>query len=288
LSEILTPSKAASRLTHQLNLFAEVHQAARFPVDVASVAREAAHLFQWSDPIVEVMAAPLKSFEGALFGNDERSLWMLLYNDQMPSKGRIRFTQAHELGHYVLHRSQRSRFECAKDDMFKWADGQAIEGEANQFAANLLMPLDDFRQRVDGQSVSLDMLGESAERYGVSLTAATLRWIGHTDESALAIASRDGFMLWAVPSRRALRNGAFFKTRTGHPVEIPQGSLANDASIDHDKLGRAVASRTWFPKAGDDFAIREMKLGSEQYDMTLTLLHLPRSAKAWPSYGEDD
>jgi hypothetical protein len=288
LSEPLTPSRAASRLTHQLNLFAEVHGAARFPVDVSAVAYEAANLFQWVDPIVEVTAAALDSFEGALFDNGKRTGWMLLYNDQMSSRGRIRFTQAHELGHYVLHRSQRSAFECSKDDMFKWSDDQAIEGEANQFAANLLMPLDDFRQQVDGQAVSLEMLGQSASRYGVSLTAATLRWLAHTDESALAIASRDGYMLWSVPSKRALRHGAYFKTRNAGAVEVPTGTLTADLSIAHDKQGIPVGSRVWFPKSGEDFAIREMKLGSEHYDMTLTLLHLPRSAKAWaPFEGRD-
>lgn len=279
MSDALTPSKGASRLTHQLNVFSAVHGTARFPVDVATVALEAANLFCWDDPIVEVKATALKSFEGALFDDGKRSSWMLLYNDQL-SPGRVRFTQAHELGHYVLHRQARNGFQCAKDDMLKWGDEQLIEGEANQFAANLLMPLDDFRAQVDGQAVSLESLGLCAERYGVSLTASALRWIEHTQESAVLVASREGFMLWAVSSNAARRNGIFFKTRQS-PVELPAGCLAADDSVAQDKNGRVVGSRVWFPRADDDFAIREMKVGSEQYDMTLSLLHLPRSAKGW-------
>lgn len=285
MNDALTPSKGASRLTHQLNLFSAVHGTERFPIDVAQVALEAANLFRWDDPIVEVKATALKSFEGALFDDGKRSTWMLLYNDQL-SSGRVRFTQAHELGHYVLHRQDRNGFQCAKDDMLKWGDEQLIEGEANQFAANLLMPLDDFRVQVDGRAVSLESLGLCAERYGVSLTASALRWIAHTHESAVLVASRDGFMLWAVSSNAARRNGAFFKTRQASPIELPVGSLAADNSVAHEKKGRAVGSSIWFPKAEDDFAIREMKVGSEQYDIALSLLLLPRSAKAWAPWDD--
>lgn len=280
----LTPSKAAIRLTHQLNLFAEVHRLDRFPVDVPVVAREAANLFQWTDPIVEVQAAPLKSFEGALIDDGKRTGWMLLYNDELSSAGRIRFTQAHELGHYVLHRAMRSGFECSKDNMFQWTGEHDIEPEANQFAANLLMPLDDFRAQVQSVDVSFELLGSCAERYGVSLSAACLRWLEHTAESALLVASRDGFMLWSVASKAALHAGAFFRTRSGPPVEIPAASVAADNTVEHDRSGRPINSRVWFPLSAEDFVLREMKLTSDQYDMTLSLLALPRSAKAWPPW----
>jgi hypothetical protein len=284
LNTVLTPSKAAIRMTHQLNLFAEAHRLDRFPVDVPLVAREAANLFKWSDPIVEVQAAPLESFEGALFDDGNRTGWMLLYNDRLSSPGRIRFTQGHELGHYVLHRAARSDFECSKDDMFRWSGEQSIEPEANQFAANLLMPLDDFRKQVESVDVSLEILGCCADRYGVSLSAACLRWLEHTEESALLVASRDGFMLWSVASKAAMRAGAFFRTRSGPPVGIPSGAVAADNTIEHDRSGRPVNSRVWFPASAEDFVLREMKLTSDQYDMTLSLLMLPRSAKAWPPW----
>jgi hypothetical protein len=41
--------------------------------------------------------------------------------------------------------------------------------------------MDDFRRQVVGQQISLELLGHCAERYGVSLTAAILKWLEFTD-----------------------------------------------------------------------------------------------------------
>ena len=49
----------------------------------------------------------------------------------------------------------------------------------------------DFRKQVDGQPVSFDLLGHCAERYGVSLTAAALRWTEIAEKRAVLVASRD-------------------------------------------------------------------------------------------------
>ena len=72
---------------------------------------------------------------------------MLLFNSPMASPGRIRFTQAHELGHYILHRQMREAFQCSSDDMLDWEE-KTIEAQADLFSSYLLMPLDDFRAQV--------------------------------------------------------------------------------------------------------------------------------------------
>src|SRR6516225_6148907 len=104
MADELTASKAAYRLTRILNLFAEHHGTPRFPVDVVALAKDAANQFRWADPIVKVQAESIKNFEGALIPSEGKREWLLLYNKNLRSKGRIRFTQAHELGHYLLHR----------------------------------------------------------------------------------------------------------------------------------------------------------------------------------------
>jgi Zn-dependent peptidase ImmA (M78 family) len=60
-----------------------------------------------------------------------------------------------------------------------------VEHQANVFAANLLMPLDDYRRQIEAQAkVDLDMIGHCADRYRVSLIAAVLRWLGYTERRA--------------------------------------------------------------------------------------------------------
>lgn len=63
---------------------------------------------------------------------------------------RRRFTAAHELGHFVLHRETMGRFRADTDATLREADGDEtdrMEREANRFAAELLMPEELCRAR---------------------------------------------------------------------------------------------------------------------------------------------
>lgn len=63
---------------------------------------------------------------------------------------RRRFTAAHELGHFVLHRATMGRFRADTDATLREADDDVadrMEREANRFAAELLMPENVCRAR---------------------------------------------------------------------------------------------------------------------------------------------
>tara|TARA_B110001454_G_scaffold218386_1_gene246192 strand:- start:1516 stop:2379 length:864 start_codon:yes stop_codon:yes gene_type:complete len=284
MAEVWTPQRAATRLTKVLETFSCAHGATRFPVDVPELARETAAIFGWNDRITKVESADIKGFDGALFPNDARTEWMLLYNGAVPSPGRIRFTQAHELGHYVLHRSMKDEFECSDADMLSWSqDDKDMEGQADMFASYLLMPLDDFRRQVPA-SIDLDVLAHCADRYGVSLTAAALKWLQYTDEKAVMVVSSNGFMNWAWASEPASKIGAFFRTRK-NVIPIPDGSLAANGSIRNERAGQTLPAKVWFPDADPSMQIREMKLQADRYESVVTLLQLPRSADVRPPWG---
>lgn len=279
--QVWTPQKAANRLSKIVETVGRAHGGNRFPVDVPMLALEAANIFGWSDPITEVTPVDIKSFDGALFPDDGRKKWMLLFNSAMSSPGRIRFTQAHELGHYILHRQMRDAFQCSGDDMLDWEE-KTIEAQADLFSSYLLMPLDDFRAQVT-TVIDLELLGHCADRYGVSLTAAALKWIQYTEENAVLVLSRDGYMQWSFSSRQAGRAGAFFRTRK-QAVEVPAGALAVAPGVRHERRGIELPAKIWFPHAEVGTSVREMKVSSGQYDYVLTLLYLPRSASVWRPY----
>lgn len=278
--ELLTPQRAATRLFRIAETFSTAHGLPLFPVDVTQLALGAADLFGWRDAISEVTAAPIKSFEGALFANDQRSKWLLLYNEALTSKGRVRFTQAHELGHYILHRLLRESFQCSQKDMLDWStDEKDLEGQADLFASYLLMPLEDFRKQ-EARVMDLDILGRCAERYGVSMTAAILKWLSYTQQKAVFVMSNDGYINWARSSDPAMAAGAFFRTSAG-PIEIPAGSVAADGSIRHERAGVVMPASTWWPSAEPAVQVREMKISADQYDSVLTLLVLPNAGSVW-------
>ncbi|KVE85447.1 ImmA/IrrE family metallo-endopeptidase [Burkholderia cepacia] len=285
MTEVWTPPRAANRLAKLAEVFSAAHGVDRFPVEVPPLAMEAARIFGWTDPIAQVQAANIKGFDGALFPGEGRKEWLLLYNEAVSSPGRVRFTQAHELGHYILHRQFRESFQCSDADMLNWSkDEKDIESQADLFASYLLMPLDDYRKQVTG-AVDLDLLGHCADRYGVSLTAAILKWLQYTEEKAVLVMSNDGFINWAWSSEPAAKAGAFFRTRN-NVIPVPDGALASNADIKHDRAGTQIPASIWFPNASSDTPLREMKIHAEQYDVVLSLLYLPRSADVWPPWAE--
>lgn len=287
MTEVWTPQRAANRLVKLAEVFSAAHGVDRFPVEVPALAMEAARIFGWADPITQVRAANIKGFDGALFPGDDRKEWLLLYNEAVSSPGRVRFTQAHELGHYILHRQLRESFQCSDADMLNWSeDDQDIEGQADLFASYLLMPLDDYRRQVTN-TIDLDLLGHCADRYGVSLTAAILKWLQYTDEKAVLVMSNDGFINWAWSSKPAAKAGAFFRTRN-NVIPVPDGALASDPDIKNDRTGTQIPASVWFTHARADTPLREMKIHAEQYGVVLSLLLLPRSAHAWPPWAKED
>jgi len=68
------------------------------------------------------------------------------------SKERERFTLAHELGHFMLHFAQSFKDDYHEDDNIEWnrdSNWNVKEMEANRFAAELLMPLEQVEEEVN-------------------------------------------------------------------------------------------------------------------------------------------
>ena len=264
------PERWAFEITKVLNL---VLGPEHFPIDVIRVAREYTAQRFPGDAITMAEGANLPGFDGALYRAPAgKTGWGIVYNNALASPGRINFTLGHEFGHYLLHRAAYPNgVRCGQQDVVRWdsAYGQ-IEHEANRFAANLLMPLDDFRRQIDvGAKVDLDAISHCADRYRVSLIAAILRWLGYTTRRAVLVVSRDSFILWSRSSDSALKTRAFFRT-SGQPVEIPAASLAaTQDRLADDRTGFLHGSGVWFPEE-----VREMTVFSEQYDFTISLLLL--------------
>lgn len=278
MTKELSPTRWAIDISRILR---HVFGSDRFPVDVAAVAQEVTRQRFAHDPITAVVGVPLQNFDGALYADPaSRKGWAIVYNNSIRSRGRINFTLAHEFGHYLLHRiAHPDGFHCGQQDFVRWdSEYGRIERQANEFAANLLMPLDDFRAIIDPHSIaSLAQLSECAERYQVSQIAATLRWLGYTQRRAVLVVSRDGYILWARSSERALRTGAFFRT-SGAPIPIPPTSLASSGSVSSNANAQSTQfdAGTWFIAE----SCTESTVISEQYDFALSLLQLEHQVPA--------
>ncbi|WP_444976565.1 ImmA/IrrE family metallo-endopeptidase [Xanthobacter sp. TB0136] len=86
-------------------------------------------------------------------------------------KNRQRFTIAHELAHYALHRSLIGD-GIVDDGLYRSTKGSVIERQANSYAATILMPARLVRQHYQqGATEPEDM----ARIFGVSTEVARIR-----------------------------------------------------------------------------------------------------------------
>jgi IrrE N-terminal-like domain len=250
------------------------------PVDVGAVAMELSRQWWADDPVSAVRGDNLPGFDGALIPDPAgRKGWLILYNNRIESPGRIVFTLAHEFGHYLQHRARSPQgFHCKGEDFVRWDPAyRKLENEANAFAAGLLMPLDDFRVQVPTRgTVDLEVLRACADRYGVSLIAATLRWLEYTSRRAVLVLSREGFVLWSRASETALRSGLFIKTAGRPPVEVPPDSLTARLVDGPERSSAAHPEGIWFTEE-----CRELVLPSERYDFAISLLLFSDTLPDW-------
>jgi Zn-dependent peptidase ImmA (M78 family) len=139
------PVLAARRLAiqHKLGL----------PTDVLQLARR--HR-------IEVYFAPLDSASGMLVPHGNR--YEIIVNSETRSPNRIRFTIAHELGHFFLHAQDRRPY---RESTYR---GET-EREANAFAAELLMPAQAMRSLL----MRYHSTQAAADYCGVSYQAMTYR-----------------------------------------------------------------------------------------------------------------
>jgi len=125
---------------------------------------------------VEVRFAPLDDeLSGMVFIKDGRPI---IGVNALHHPNRQRFTIAHELGHFVLHRELITnsvhvdkQFRVLMRDGSAGTGTQKIEVEANQFAAALLMPDALVRKAISQHTFDIDddtPLTELAKQFKVS------------------------------------------------------------------------------------------------------------------------
>ena len=82
----------------------------------------------------------LNSEDGALWYKSDSQTYILLYNDTIDNKERIRFTIAHELGHYALRHNETTDKTILSRYNLSESEYKTFETEANFFAKHLLVP----------------------------------------------------------------------------------------------------------------------------------------------------
>lgn len=139
------------------------------PVDVNAIAKDLG---------LEIFESDLgQGISGALVRDPtyETQSGFVIFVNSEEAYVRQRFTAAHEIGHFVLHRDKIG--QRIEDNYVLRAEGlsNSLEAQANKFAANILMPYSLIETLVQEGVDGVDAL---ARRLQVSQVAMAIR-LGH-------------------------------------------------------------------------------------------------------------
>lgn len=192
-------------------------------------------------------------------------------------QSRKRFTVAHELGHYSIpeHLAGRTFFKCTDKDLDTFDKKGSKESEANEFAAELLMPEEFFRERIRLKDLGYDLIEELAAEFETSLTATGIRFVKLSSDYAL-VCCENCRIKW------------FFKG-----VEFPfylrsEGKLDKESMAIEFFKGRelpktfeTVPAYAWLDdyKIRDDLEIQELSIPLPYYNQVLTFIYADTPAE---------
>ena len=233
--------------------------------------------------------APWSGCEGALVRNpDDAAEWGIFYNGSARPERR-RFTIAHELGHFVLHRDRQADFNCDKSSVYSGSETMAvIEREANVFASNLLMPGDVFGRCINGSRIDLHLLSALAKQFEVSFEALCIRFIQHTSQRAILVCWDNGYLDYECRSKSAVRTRARVR-RTEDPQEPLPNTVAGDGDTAQEWQGVTVSAALWCAEEAPYMKLTEFKHTYGERDRVLSLLLLESAEpRSWDRSWQDD
>lgn len=89
----------------------------------------------------------------------------------------LRFSAAHELGHWMLDRGRLAAFVCSEKNFINDWSIDNPERRANRFAAELLLPQFLFQPLAKNKEITLKTVRELCAKFQTSLTATAIRLV---------------------------------------------------------------------------------------------------------------
>ena len=194
--------------------------------------------------------------------------------DDIPELGRRRFVIAHELGHLLLRHGSDILKLCDEQDLLQWAmDQRSYENEANEFAAELLMPEEFFRPQCQTGNPNLERIERLADDFQTSLTATAIRYTTFSTDRCAVVMSQNGQIRW----NRCSDTFPYWLLRRG---SVHGYSYALDCLEGKAVPGRMsqVSATGWLPglkRHAERTVWEQSRLISRRFAVVLSLVWLP-------------
>lgn len=169
--------------------------------------------------IEEITAVPGDKFEGSLICDPAKSRGVILYNSNR-RKTRQRFTIAHELGHFLLPWQRQTNFQCSAADLTPGENRSDWEVQANEFAAQLLLPDSLFKAQLRKLGApELKHVSDLGETFETSIEFTARRYVELSEYPCAVVFSKDNVVRYSVASpyfehRLCVRKGSALPTKS--------------------------------------------------------------------------
>jgi len=225
-------------------------------------------------------------FDGALLCSKGSQKGIIGVRRSIKEPSRKRFTVAHEIGHFIIPYHRRLGNVCAPGAIERFGkDFPSAELEANEFAAEVLLPSKLVRDRFNLRDPFLTDIEVVAQEFGTSLTATTYRYVDLTDVPCVMVWSKAGKAVWYHRSDTF----PFYISMSAVPAsESVAGRLFRGKPV---SAGPQVVSPELWLDLGD---AEPVKLLSEEskylpnYDAVLSVLHIVRIDARPSNHGETE
>ena len=196
------------------------------------------------DPFVIVGRKQIKVTYGRLDGASARIFRhgdraIIRVSDQIVQIGRLRFTIAHEIAHFLLGHRIPSELVLDPNEPPPFSVHQ--EREADVFAAEYLMPSVWMAPFCADVPVGFRSVHAIAQTFRTSVVASAVRYVELTSTPCAVAYSEHGHVVWAKRSRT-------FPGRIPSQLRIGPGAVAADYYERNvlDASPRALPASTWF------------------------------------------
>lgn len=121
--------------------------------------------------------------------------------DSTDLPARQRFSVAHELGHWMIHRGKLSTLICSEKSLVTGWNVDDPERSANRFAADLLMPSFLFAPAAKNRPITIDTVRELCAEFRTSLTATAIRLVESGSFTSMLVCSTSNGVKWKFRNR---------------------------------------------------------------------------------------
>lgn len=176
--------------------------------------------------------------EKSMSGADGRIIFkgkqtIVTINADIKYPAKKRFVIAHELGHLLLHKNTMPLFSCDESSFMDWYSGSSFETQANEFAAEILMPQSIFtREARKVKKFDFSLIKTIANYFQTSITSTLIKFLTWGTHPIAVVYSVEGKIRWQAFSS----DFQFKRFKTAKGTRVPNDTVADDFI-----LGKATA-----------------------------------------------